>query len=208
MNGGERSSRAEPNPAGNARLTAAVGLLVAAPVLIEAASVLLGVHSFMSVHVFVGFVLIPIVLLKLGSTGWRFARYYLRAPAYLEGGPPQILMRLLAPVFVLATVVLFGSGVAMGFLHGEALRIARQLHGPASVIWLVLLGLHVLVYAGRAWRYAMRDVRRVQPDLVRGRPGRARAIVAVVISGFVLAAATVPAQHRWIELPRDHHAER
>src|SRR5437764_8249956 len=73
------------NPAGNERLTAAVGVLVLAPVIVEAASVLLGVHTFMSLHVFVGLALIPPVLLKLASTGWRFARYLLHAQPRLSG---------------------------------------------------------------------------------------------------------------------------
>jgi hypothetical protein len=51
------------NPDGNERLTAAVGVLLLAPVLIEIATVLLGVHSFMSWHVFVGLALIPAVVL-------------------------------------------------------------------------------------------------------------------------------------------------
>src|ERR1700756_1350886 len=106
------------NPGGNERLTAAVGLLVIAPVLVEVATVLLGVHTFMSLHVFVGLALIPVVVLKLATTGWRFVRYYLRSGPYVAHGPPQLAMRLLAPLFVVATAVLFGSGVAMGFLHG------------------------------------------------------------------------------------------
>ena len=66
------------NPAANERLTATIGVLVVAPVIVEVASVLLGVHTFMSLHVFVGLALIPPLLLKLASTGWRFARYYTR----------------------------------------------------------------------------------------------------------------------------------
>jgi hypothetical protein len=42
------------NPDGNERLTAAVGVLLLAPVAVEVATVLLGVHTFMSWHVFVG----------------------------------------------------------------------------------------------------------------------------------------------------------
>ena len=37
------------------------------------------------VHVVVGLVLIPIVLLKLGTTFYRFARYY--TPTATTGGP-------------------------------------------------------------------------------------------------------------------------
>jgi hypothetical protein len=57
------------------RLAAAVGLLLLLPILVEIATVLLGVHTFMSWHVFVRLASIPAVVLKLASTGWRFARY-------------------------------------------------------------------------------------------------------------------------------------
>lgn len=193
------------NPAGNERLTAVVGLLLLVPVLVELVTILLGVHTFMSVHVFVGLALIPLVLLKLGSTAWRFARYYARSRPYVALGPPQIAMRLLAPLFVAATVVLFGSGVAMGVVHGEALDVARRLHGPASVIWLVLLGLHVLVYFTRAVRLTAEDALPEQRSEARGAAVRMYVLAAAVVSGLAIAAAAVPAQHRWIDLRRDHH---
>jgi hypothetical protein len=202
---GELDRETRANPEGNGRLTAAVGLLVLAPVVVELATILLGVHTFMSLHVFIGLALIPAVLLKLGSTGWRFVRYYTRSRPYVAQGPPQIAMRLLAPLFVLATVVLFGSGVAMGLLHGDALEIARRLHGPASVIWLVLLGLHVAFYLRRALRSTSQDALRSKRQPIHGRRLRAYAVVAVAIGGLLLGAATVPAQHRWVDLPRDHH---
>lgn len=193
------------NPAGNERLTAVVGLLVVVPVLVEIATILLGVHTFMSLHVFVGLALIPVVALKLASTGWRFARYYTRNRAYFEEGPPQIAMRVLAPLFVAATVVLFGSGVAMGVLHGSALQDARRLHGPASVIWLALLGLHVVVYFARAVRSAAGDVLPARRVPVRGKTARVWAVAVAVVCGAVLAVALVPAQHRWIDIRHDHH---
>lgn len=196
------------NPRGNERLTAALGVLVIVPVLVEIGSVLLGVHTFMSLHVFVGLALIPAVALKLASTGWRFARYYTRSHPYLALGPPQIAMRLLAPLFVLATIVLFGSGVAMGLLHGHSLSIARRLHGPASVIWLLLLGLHVLVYLGRAVRRAAEDALPARRRRVRGGNARVYALAVAVAGGLLLAAATIPAQHRWVNLRHDHRDRR
>jgi hypothetical protein len=196
------------NPDGNERLTAAVGVLLLAPVLVEIATVLLGVHTFMSWHVFVGVALIPVVLVKLLSTGWRFLRYYTRTPDYVAHGPPQLAMRLLAPLFVVATVVLFGSGVAMGLLHGNALQDARRLHGPASVIWLVLLGVHVLVYLGRALRSTAEDVVPAERTSVPEKPARLYAVSTAIICGLVLGAALVPAQYRWVDLPRDHHDRR
>lgn len=193
------------NPDGNERLTAAVGVLLLAPVVVEIATVLLGVHTFMSWHVFVGLALIPVVLLKLATTGWRFFRYYTRSRAYVAHGPPQLAMRLLAPLFIVATVVLFGSGVAMGFLHGHALQITRSLHGPASVIWLGLLGLHVLVYLGRALRSTADDVLHAARTSVRGKTARLYASATAVVCGLVLGGALVPAQHRWVNIRHDHH---
>jgi hypothetical protein len=117
-------------------------------------------------------------------------------------------MRLLAPLLVAATVVLFSSGVAMGTLHGHALEIARRLHGPASVIWLVLIGVHALVYLKRALVSSGEDIIPARRQPARGMKWRAYALAAVVISGLVIGAATVPAQHHWVDLPRDHHHDR
>jgi hypothetical protein len=192
------------NPDGNERLTAAIGVLLLVPILVELATIVLGVHTFMSLHVFVGLALIPAVLLKLGSTGWRFARYYTRSRAYVEHGPPQLAMRLLAPLLVAATVVLFGSGVAMGLLHGQALQLARRLHGPASVIWLLLIGVHVLVYLRRAVRDYGRDLRPSAGPTVPGARGRSYVLAAALGLGLLAGAAAVPAQHRWINLHRHH----
>jgi hypothetical protein len=193
------------NPKGNEHLTAAVGVLLLIPVAVEVGTVLFGVHTFMSWHVFVGLALIPVVVLKLATTGWRFVRYYTRSKPYVAGGPPQTPMRLLAPLFVVATVVLFGSGVAMGFLHGHPLEIARRLHGPASVIWLLLLGLHVLVYLGRALRRTADDILTVDRAPVPGKSARLYALATAVVCGVLLGAALIPAQHRWVDIRHDHH---
>jgi hypothetical protein len=179
-------------------------VLLLVPIVVELATIVFGVHTFMSLHVFVGLALIPLVLLKLGSTGWRFARYYTRSRPYVAQGPPQLAMRLLAPLLVAATVVLFSSGVAMGILHGHALQIARRLHGPASVVWLVLIGVHVLVYLRHALTVSSGDLRSVTRPGVRGATWRSYALAAALILGLVAGAATIPSQHRWVDLSRHH----
>ena len=199
-----RGVRRRLNPDGNERLTAAVGVLLLVPIVVELATIVFGVHTFMSLHVFVGLALIPPVLLKLGSTGWRFARYYTRSRPYVAQGPPQLAMRLLAPLLVAATVILFSSGVAMGILHGHALQIARRLHGPASVIWLVLVGVHVVVYLKRALTSSSEDVRSTTRREVQGATWRSYTLAAALIVGLVAGIVAIPAQHRWVDL-RHHH---
>ena len=194
-----------PNPDGNERLTATVGLVLIVLTLIEIGTVVFGLGQFLSLHVFVGLVLIPPVVLKLASTGWRFTRYYTRNAAYRLKGAPRLVMRLLAPLLVASTVILFGSGVAMGVLHGHALSIARQLHGPASVAWMILIGFHVLVYLRRAVVSAKEDVVPVERSAVRGAGARTVALLVAIAAGLAAGLATVPAQHRWLHLPDKHH---
>ena len=192
------------NPDGNERLTAAVGVVLIVLTVVELATLLLGLHRFLSLHVFVGLVLIPPIVLKLGSTGWRFSRYYTRAAAYRIKGAPQIVMRLLAPLLVAATVALFGSGVAMGFLHGNSLQIARRVHGPASVGWMLLLGVHVLVYLKRALTTAKDDVVPASRTAVRGAGARAVLLAAAIVSGLLVGLGTLSVQHRWLHLHGGH----
>lgn len=183
------------NPDGNERLTATNGLVLIILSAAEILTLLLGLGATLSWHVAIGLALLPPVALKLGSTGWRFVRYYTRNADYRAKGAPQIVMRALAPLFVLCTVVLFGSGVAMGFLHGGALQWARRLHGPSSVGWMILLGLHVLVYIRRALHES-----RARDVVVRV------AVAASLAAGLVVGLVTVPDQHPWLHA--HHHHER
>jgi hypothetical protein len=197
--GGERL-----NPDGNERLTAAVGLVLLILTIIELGTIVFGLHQFLSLHVFVGFVLIPPVLLKLASTGWRFARYYTGSEAYRLKGAPEFAMRLLAPLLVAATVVLFGSGVAMGLVHGHSLVVARRLHGPVSVLWMVLVGVHVLVYLKRAFISSKHDVTAASRASVRGASRRTYLLAGAIVAGAAVGAGTLPVQHRLLHLPSKH----
>jgi hypothetical protein len=192
------------NPDGNERLTAIAGLALLVLSGVEYLTLLLGLQHFLSWHVFVGFVLLPPIALKLASTGWRFMRYYTRNADYRGKGAPQILMRLLAPLLVAFTILLFGSGVAMGLVHGHALALARRLHGPAAFGWTVLVGAHVLAYLRRALWSAREDVVPRTRRAVVGAAGRVLALGTAVAAGVVLGMATLPAQHHWLHLPPKH----
>jgi hypothetical protein len=192
------------NPDGNERLTAAVGLVLIVLTIIELATIVFGLGQFLSLHTFVGFVLIPPVLLKLASTAWRFTRYYTRSEPYLLKGAPELVMRLLAPLLVAATLVLFGSGVAMGILHGHSLSVARRLHGPVSVLWMILIGVHVLVYLKRALISSKEDVVAASRASVRGARARTYLLAGAIVAGVAIGAATLPVQHHELHLPSKH----
>jgi hypothetical protein len=192
------------NPDGNERLTAVAGLTLIVLSGVEYLTLLLGLQHFLSWHVFVGFVLLPPIGLKLASTGWRFMRYYTRNEDYRLKGAPQILMRLLAPLLVAFTILLFGSGVAMGLVHGQALTLARRIHGPAAFCWTLLVGAHILAYLRRALRSAQEELVPRTRRSAAGAAGRTLAVGAAIAAGVVLGVATVPAQHHWLHLPPKH----
>jgi hypothetical protein len=97
---------------GNERLTSATGAVLTALLVAEGVTIL-WLGGLRTEHMFIGLVLIPPVALKLASTGYRFARYYTGAPTYRAKGPPLLPLRLLAPVLVATTALVFGSGVAL-----------------------------------------------------------------------------------------------
>ncbi len=169
--------------AGNGQLTAIAASALLALVAVELAT-LLNLRSLLTVHAFVGMLLIPLVALKLASIGWRMARYYLGADEYIRLGPPHVLLRtLVGPVLVLATLVLFGTGVAL-LVRNEREGTLVGLHKAAFVVWIGALGVHMLAHALNA------------VGLLRERvPGGAMRVALLggtLVASVGLAVATLP----------------
>jgi hypothetical protein len=175
------------NPGGNEQLTAFAGVLLIVFLAIEGAT-LLNLRALLTVHAFVGMFLLPIVLLKMGSTGWRMARYYLGREEYVLRGPPPFPLRVfVAPVMVASTIALFGTGIYLLAVH-EVQGTAVGLHKASFVVWLGATSIHVLA--------------RIVPlaSALRARyPGLALrlGLVAVTLAaGAVVAMGTLPgAEH-------------
>ncbi len=164
-------------PEGNARLTGATAAVLLVLLAAEGLTVL-RVGPLLTPHVVVGMVLVPFVVVKIGSTGWRMARYYLGDPAYRRRGAPPIVLRLLGPVVVLLTVLLFGSGIAL-LLVPHSLRPGTMfVHKASFVLWFGAMTIHVLGHALETSRLAPADLmartrsrgtRRRCPDVGPGR---------------------------------------
>lgn len=170
--------------AGNRQLTALVAALLLLLLAIEGAT-LLRLGSLLTVHAFVGMLLIPIVALKLASTGWRMLRYYLGATEYTRHGPPHVVLRaVVAPVIVLSTGVLFATGVALLAL-GETNGTLVGLHKASFIVWFGATTLHVLAHATKV------------PGFLRTRAQgtalRLSLAATTLAAGALLATATLPA---------------
>lgn len=180
-------------PAGNARLTAWLGLTLLPLVAIELLT-LVRVRQLISWHIAVGVLLVPPALAKVATTGWRIARYYTRNTDYVAAGPPPLLLRLLGPAVILSTLGLLGTGLALIALGDTASRspyfsvAGRQvdaitLHQAAFLVWVVATGLHILT----------RLLPALQLTGPRGGrlPGRRFRTVSLIVVGILAAVAAV-----------------
>jgi hypothetical protein len=102
--------RQDPVVEANARLIGYASVVLLIPL---AAEIVTGIRPGLLAHALIGFLLVPPVLLKLASVGYRFVRYYAGDPRYLAAGPPELVMRLLAPAVVLLTVAMFATGIEL-----------------------------------------------------------------------------------------------
>ena len=172
---------------GNEQLTAIVATLLLVLLAVEGAT-LLDLEALLTVHAFVGMLLVPVIALKLTSTGWRMLRYYLRGEEYIRRGPPHVVLRtLVAPVTVVSTVALFATGVSLLVLDRASGPILG-LHQASFVVWLVAMTVHVLTRL----EALARILRRRLPGLGR----RAGLVGASLAAGLVLAMLTLPAADR------------
>jgi hypothetical protein len=190
---------------GNDRLTAASGGLLFLLLAGEGVTILF-IRPLLSAHVFIGMLLIPPVALKLGSTGWRFLRYYTGDRAYRAKGAPLLPLRMLAPLVVASTLALFASGVAL-LVVGPKRGFVLGLHKASFVVWLVATGIHVLVYLWRVPGLAVADWRRGDAAAVGGSFARRTLLAVVLVAGAILAVATVRYAQPWVHwetLSRGH----
>jgi hypothetical protein len=174
--------------------TAAVVLTI---LLIAEGLTLFNMHGLLHAHMFIGLVLIPPVALKLASTGYRFARYYTGAPAYREKGPPRLPLRLLAPVLVATTAMIFVSGVWL-LLLGHHSDLVLTIHKVSFIVWSGIFGVHFLAHLPTVARSlaAMPAAGRNGMSVAGSRVAAALAVTSVG-AGVVVALALLARIGAW-----------
>jgi len=174
----------------NARLTATTAAVLLFLLAAEGVTVL-RVRSLLSAHIFIGALLIPPVLLKLASTGWRFVRYYVGDPGYRHKGPPTWFLRLLGPLVVGLTGLLLASGVLLLFVTGSLRSNALFVHKASFVLWFGAMAIHVLGHLSETARLTIRDWAGPARQRLSGRGGRGLLQVASLAAGLVLGLVLV-----------------
>ena len=180
--------------------------------------------TLLSVHLFVGLLLLGPVLVKLGSTGYRFVRYYTHNPRYRRKGPPPAYLRVIAPLVVLTTVIVFASGVALLLAGPSSHGTLLPIHKVSFFVWLAFTGVHVLGHlpevqralsGGRELRGAVLagvQARAAEPtapgyesdlhDPRAGRAGRALTLGGGLSLGLILAVVLIPQFGPWLSYHR------
>jgi hypothetical protein len=167
---------------------------------------ILRMRDLVTAHVFIGMLLVPPIVLKVGSTGYRFVRYYGGSLEYRLKGPPPLAIRfLLAPVVLLATAGLFGTGIALIVL-GPRGGVVLGLHKASFVIWFFAMAGHVLWHVRALPPLLGSEMeRRVR---IGGRRTRFVLAAAALVVGLALAVAALPAAHSWAHWGATFHGDR
>lgn len=193
---------------GNARLTAVTGLLLIGLLFVEGITIL-EIRGLITLHVFIGLVLIGPVLLKCASTIYRFSRYYAGSPPYVRKGPPPLLLRVLGPLVILSTLTVVGTGAGLLAVTPEHAGLLLLAHKAGFVAWFALMALHVLGHLREAAVDSLQELRpRGTSAGSQGRPLRAAAIVASLMLGVAVAAGFTPTATAWTNHARLAHDHR
>ena len=194
---------------GNEQLTAVAGVVLIGLLFVIGITIL-RIRQLISVHLFIGLLLIGPVALKMASTGYRFVRYYADNRAYREKGPPALALRLIAPIVVLTTVVVFITGVVLLFVGPLHRNPWLELHKVAFIVWIVFTGFHVLGHlpglGGLLRAGTGTALRGSAPS--PGTAGRWIALSGALVAGLVLAIVLIPDFHTWTArgaFPHDRH---
>jgi hypothetical protein len=164
---------------GNSRITGVLGAILFLVLAVEGVTIW-DVRSMLSLHVFIGFFVIPIVCVKLATTSYRAFHYYRGTAAFRRKGPPHPVLRVLAPLVIISTVSMLTFGVvtlAVGPRHREPWL---TLHQGSFIVWLVATAVHVLGHLIETWHLTR--------DEVRGTPHVPRRGTRLLVVGFGVAA--------------------
>jgi hypothetical protein len=193
---------------GNERLTGITAVVLIVLLAVEGVTIVT-LRPLISVHLFVGLALIPPVGLKMASTGYRFARYYTGNPPYRRKGPPHILLRAIAPLVVVSSVVVLASGVWLLLAGPSSRDTVLPIHKVSFIVWLAFTGVHILGHlTSLPSVLAVEYGQRARFAGGQGRVGRQLALALALIAGIALALLLVPHFAPWQHDVGHHHHHR
>jgi hypothetical protein len=193
----ERNGEKQSAVVGNERITALAGAVLLVLIVVELVSAAI-LRTLMPIHVFAGVLLAGPLIIKLGSTGWRFLRYYTRSPAYVRRGPPHLALRIMGPLLIAATLVVIGSGIGLVVTGPRSAGLLLPLHGFSVLVWLPLIAIHTFAHILRVpWLVADDWSKSSGKSFVAGRVGRLSVNIGALLAGVVAAILLFPGAAPW-----------
>jgi hypothetical protein len=189
---------------GNELLTSLTGALLLVLLAVIGLTII-ALHQLLSVHLFVGLVLVGPLALKMASTGYRFVRYYTGNAPYVAKGPPPTPLRLIAPMVILSTVAVMGTGIWLLFAGPSSRHSVLPLHKISFFVWVAFTAVHVLAHLPGLASALRIDVAGIRPaaEVRGGGMGRTLSLLGVLVGGVVLAILLIPDYGAWLNHVQD-----
>ena len=198
---------------GNERLTVMTGAVLLILLAVECYTIL-RIGRLLTLHVFLGMLLLGPVALKAGSVLHRFARYYTGSEPYRRKGPPAPLPRVIGPVIMLLTACVFGSGIMLAVTGpGDTGSPGGWLqHRISFLAWAFFILIHVLAHLPHLARLLAAEARGVPVpegetgghagagramEVLGARGTRLALLIASLLAGLVIALLTVHLAGKW-----------
>ena len=196
---GSQAALGLDGPEGNERLTAMTGAVLLIGLAVECYTIL-RIGRLLTLHVFLGMLLLGPVVLKAGSVLYRFVRYYTGSAPYRRKGPPALLLRVIGPIIMLLTACVFGSGIMLA-VTGPSYGPPGgwlEVHRISFIAWAFFIVIHVLAYVPRVPRLLAAEARGGSLlGLLGGRGTRLALLIASLLAGLVIALLTVHLAGKW-----------
>jgi hypothetical protein len=201
---------------GNERLTVLTGALLIVQLAALGVTIVF-IGRLLWWHLFLGLALIGPVALKMVSTGYRFMRYYTADPAYRHKGPPAVVLRVLGPLLVALTAIVFATGVVLLLIGPSSRGLLLLAHKVSFICWIVVTGVHIAAHlpemvrfqqVSRQTRAQLDELRLLVPGFggaaepppdgpIPGSGGRWLSVGAAIAVGVVLAVLLLPDFSAW-----------
>lgn len=189
------ASRPSPQPqagdaagvVGNERLTAQAGAVLLVLSLVVTATAAYA-HGLLPIHIFVGVLFIGPLAEMVGSTGYRFLRFYTGSAAFVRRGRPRLALRILAPLLLVSTFLVVASGLALLWAGSRFVVV----HVFTALFWLPIITLHAFAHTPSVPRLIGDDWRPAISRAMAGRGLRLGVTLLALVAGLIAAVLVQP----------------
>jgi hypothetical protein len=188
---------------GNTRLTGATGIVLLFMLAVEGYTIL-DVRGMITLHIFLGIMLVGPVLLKTATTMYRFTRYYQHKPAYVRRGPPHIVLRVLGPVVIVSSLAVLGTGIGLLGVHSRDGGTLLTAHQASFIVWVFAMTIHVLGHVKEAVVASWAELRHTAPRRLL----RLTALVLAIGLGVGGGAVLIGDATQWTHRGSHHFGQR